>query len=298
MMQYELPVTRPVFRLKGGTLAATVLELGAIAPAALERQLAERVAQTPQLFRHSPLLIALDKLGDDDGPLDLSALLDTCRRLSLHPVGVRALRPGDIAQAAALGIAVLPPGRTRDLAADAIAGSAAARGDAAAGEAPQAGASEPSSSTLPLVPELSAESGGAPVASGAGTPGAEASPADAATEAVTPAVAPRHTVVMAQPVRGGQQVYSPGDLVLLAPVSAGAEVMAEGHIHAYAALRGRALAGVQGDTGARLFCRELAAELVAIAGHYRIADDLRGDALWGGSAQALLQDGELRLIRL
>ncbi|MCK5872458.1 MAG: septum site-determining protein MinC [Methylococcales bacterium] len=76
------------------------------------------------------------------------------------------------------------------------------------------------------------------------------------------------------PVRSGQRVYSQGDLVILAPVSAGAEVIAEGNIHIYASLRGRALAGVQGRAESRIFCSSLQAELISIAGNYRVCDDL------------------------
>lgn len=82
------------------------------------------------------------------------------------------------------------------------------------------------------------------------------------------------TKIISQPVRSGQRVYTKGDLIILAQVSAGAEVMAEGNIHVYGALRGRALAGVQGDTESRIFCFDLQAELVSIAGNYRLSDDI------------------------
>ncbi|MCK5729208.1 MAG: septum site-determining protein MinC, partial [Methylococcales bacterium] len=82
------------------------------------------------------------------------------------------------------------------------------------------------------------------------------------------------TKLVTHPVRSGQRVYSQGDLVILAPVSAGAEVIAEGNIHIYASLRGRALAGVQGRDKSRIFCSNLQAELISIAGSYRVCDDL------------------------
>ena len=86
---------------------------------------------------------------------------------------------------------------------------------------------------------------------------------------------PSHAMVITQPVRSGQRVYAKGsDLIVLAPVGYGAEIMADGHIHIYSTLRGRALAGVHGDTECRIFCRDLQAELVSIAGHYRISEDL------------------------
>lgn len=86
-----------------------------------------------------------------------------------------------------------------------------------------------------------------------------------------------HTPAMmiTQPVRSGQRIYATSDLVILAQVSAGAEIMAEGNIHVYNTLRGRALAGVQGNTEARLFCLDLQAELVSVAGIYKTSEDLK-----------------------
>ncbi len=81
--------------------------------------------------------------------------------------------------------------------------------------------------------------------------------------------------LVTQPVRSGQQIYARGgDLVVLAPVSAGAEIIADGHIHVYAPLRGRAIAGAAGDVDARIFCQSLEAELVSINGVYQIKEDL------------------------
>jgi septum site-determining protein MinC len=87
------------------------------------------------------------------------------------------------------------------------------------------------------------------------------------------------TMMITHPVRSGQRIYAPGDLVILAQVSAGAEILAEGNIHVYGSLRGRALAGVQGNTAARIFCSDLQAELISIAGNYKISEDLNGAVL-------------------
>jgi septum site-determining protein MinC len=84
-----------------------------------------------------------------------------------------------------------------------------------------------------------------------------------------------HSRIVNHPVRSGQQIYAPdGDLIVLGAVSAGAEVIADGNIHIYGALRGRALAGVRGAVETRIFCQSLEAELVSIAGHYRISEQL------------------------
>lgn len=317
MKQYELPVTKPAFRLKGGSLAATVLELACVAPGLLAEQLRQKVAQAPQLLRHSPLIIDLDKLGDADARIDLGELLATCRRYELQPVALRAHRADDLAQAQQIGLAVLPPTRGRERALDAGETAAPAAGVAPeAAPAPAQGTSRdrhagsmmPSMTTGTAATAASATGMSATGMSATGMSATEAAaptvpaqddaPATEAGEAACLASAPRPTRVISHPVRGGQQVYAEGDLVLLAPVSAGAEVMADGHIHCYAPLRGRALAGVKGDVNARIFCRELSAELVAIAGHYRIADDLKADPLWGKAVQVALLDGQLRLAAL
>lgn len=86
------------------------------------------------------------------------------------------------------------------------------------------------------------------------------------------------STLITQPIRSGQRIYAKGDLIILAQVSAGAEILAEGNIHVYGSLRGRALAGVQGNTEARIFCSDLQAELISIAGTYKLSEDLNETA--------------------
>ncbi|HHJ40126.1 MAG: hypothetical protein AXA67_07515 [Methylothermaceae bacteria B42] len=104
---------------------------------------------------------------------------------------------------------------------------------------------------------------------------------------------PATSLLIDQPVRSGQRVYARNcDLIVTAPVSYGAEIIADGHIHVYDTLRGRALAGVQGDTHCRIFCHDLQAELISIAGHYRISEDL-DEKVQGRPVQIRLQDTTL-----
>jgi septum site-determining protein MinC len=92
--------------------------------------------------------------------------------------------------------------------------------------------------------------------------------------------------IITTPIRSGQQVYAAGgDLIILSSVSPGAEVLADGNIHVYGRLRGRALAGVHGNTNARIFCQRLEAELISIAGDFKMSDDLRSDPLWEKAVQ-------------
>ena len=100
------------------------------------------------------------------------------------------------------------------------------------------------------------------------------------------------TTLITQPIRSGQRIYTTGDLVILAQVSAGAEIMAEGNIHVYNTLRGRALAGVRGNTEARIFCFDLQAELISIAGNYKVSEDL-DDTVRNKPVQIYLQDQAL-----
>jgi septum site-determining protein MinC len=102
-----------------------------------------------------------------------------------------------------------------------------------------------------------------------------------------PAIEPASMLVDA-PVRSGQSVVFPrGDLTIIGSVGSGAEVIAGGSIHVYGTLRGRAVAGISGHSTARIFCRRLEAELLAIDGLYRTADDIE-PALRGKPAQAWL----------
>ena len=134
-----------------------------------------------------------------------------------------------------------------------------------------------------------------------------AKPAPAPVEAPPPRVEPAPAakaaptepgLVHAQPVRSGQQLYAQQrDLTVCATVGAGAEVIADGSIHIYGALRGRALAGAGGFEGARIFCREFQAELVAIAGTYKVLEDIPPN-LRGKAVQVRLDNGQLRIEEL
>jgi septum site-determining protein MinC len=110
--------------------------------------------------------------------------------------------------------------------------------------------------------------------------------------------APRTTArLITTPVRSGTQIYARGtDLVVTAAVSPGAELVADGNIHVYGPLRGRALAGASGDASARIFCSRLEAELVSIAGRYLVSEQLPAEQL-GSPVQIALVDDRLTIIR-
>jgi septum site-determining protein MinC len=106
--------------------------------------------------------------------------------------------------------------------------------------------------------------------------------APVSTPSAPPAPAGRRGsgLVITEPVRSGQQVfYGEGDITVLSTVSSGAEIAATGHIHVYGPLRGRAFAGVEGDERAMIFCDQLNAELLSIAGVYLVNEELDRDAV-------------------
>ena len=121
----------------------------------------------------------------------------------------------------------------------------------------------------------------------------EENPIEELPSQLSPAKQP--TKMVTQPVRSGQQVYAKGgDLIVLSSVSEGAEILADGNIHVYGALRGRALAGVQGDANARIFCSHLDASLVSISGVYLLNDNIE-KSLLGKNVQVSLNEEQLEI---
>lgn len=116
-------------------------------------------------------------------------------------------------------------------------------------------------------------------------------------EKPVPVATPAPTLVVDKPLRSGQRVYAKGgDLVVLALVNHGAEVIADGSVHVYAPLRGKAIAGARGDTSARIYVHSLEAELLSIAGIYRTAENPLPADVAGKPAQVYL-DGEKLLMQ-
>ncbi|QRY78952.1 septum site-determining protein MinC [Pseudomonas sp. PDNC002] len=307
MSQADLLDHDPVFQLKGSMLAVTVLELAHNDLPRLDRQLADKVAQAPNFFRDTPLVLALDKLPDGEGQLDLQGVLDICRRHGLRTLAIRASREEDIRLATMFDIPVLPPsGSSRERvvepkdAVPQVTGATPVRrprgeklsekvveqaADSAQAEKPAEVVKEEKPAETAVEKSVEAEESAKETA-----PEKPAEP---------PAPVVRPTKLVTTPVRGGVQIYAAGgDLIVLAPVSPGAELLADGNIHVYGPMRGRALAGVKGDTSARIFCQQLAAELVSIAGNYKVAEDLRRSPQWGQAVHVSLSGDVLNITRL
>ena len=235
-----------LFELRSGAIDAVHLVVKTPDFAALAEALQQRFDAAPEFFSGEAVAIDLRRLADDATlPLDeLAALL---RRFKMRPFGVVA----QAAQQTWAGASDLPLLDSRDVARD-------PRKPAESAEAAEA-------ATAPATTPADAAPGAEPQAA--------AQPSvPAATPAQEPAPATLPTVLIDRPLRSGQRIYSPGDLIVQGVVSHGAEVMAEGHVHIYGALRGRALAGARGNANARIFCTSFEPELVAIAGIYRTAE--------------------------
>jgi septum site-determining protein MinC len=111
----------------------------------------------------------------------------------------------------------------------------------------------------------------------------------------TPEAATMKSMTIERPVRSGQQVYAANvDMTVLAPTSAGSEIISDGSVHIYGALRGRVLAGARGATSARIYCQSLQAELIAIAGRYQLLDE--SDTPLKGKPAMIRLDGEKLII--
>ncbi len=248
------------FDLKGTMASFTVLRLRSVDVALIERQLRVKIAQLPHLFVDAPVLVDLGALSDGAAKgLVLADLLRALRSCKLVPVAAANVEDDLRAAVTDAGLGIWQPPAP---------GRARPAADADEQSPPSAAAVAPS-------------------------PSPSSSPSSAAA-----LISYSGPMVVRQPVRGGQVVYAQNsDLVVLAAVNAGAQVIADGHVHVYAPLRGRAVAGAQGLPGARIFCQKLEAELVAIAGAYVMAEEIPL-ALRGKAAQVFLENGECRIATL
>jgi septum site-determining protein MinC len=155
---------------------------------------------------------------------------------------------------------------------------------------------------LPAQVEAASQAGLASFAPNSAQPNRRRPPPEPAPAPPPAATAPQaeattKTRLVTQPVRSGTQIYARGaDLVVTASVSPGAELMADGNIHVYGALRGRALAGAGGDVEARIFCTRFEAELVSIAGHYLVSEQMPPSER-GLPVQIALVDDRLTIMR-
>jgi septum site-determining protein MinC len=267
------PRKSPFFELRSGAVDTLLFVVKTTDLGEMRAELTRRFEATPEFFANDVVAIDVRRLAENERvPLaDIAALLDSVR---MRPIGVVA----DAAQHVWVSEAKLPLLEARDRRPNA---------KAAAGEEAQAAdkAFAPTS---------------APVAADQAEPSAESQPAvsAAASQPAEPVLtgasgASSQTMVVDKPLRSGQRIYAKGDLVVLGLVSHGAEIIAEGNIHIYAPLRGRALAGVHGNHDARIFCTCLEPELISIAGIYRTTENPLPADVQGKAVQIWLDEEKL-----
>ncbi|MFL9864388.1 septum site-determining protein MinC [Paraburkholderia fungorum] len=275
------PKKSPFFELRSGSVDTLLFVVKTTDLDAMRAELTRRFEATPEFFANDVVAIDVRRLADNERvPLaDIAQLLDSVR---MRPVGVVAN-----AQQAWAAESALPLLEARDR-----RGAAAKSADEeSANPAAVAPAATAATATPPA--DLFADAAGGSLENGVPATAAAVEPAPAA-EPVRLATSSQ-TMVVDKPLRSGQRIYAKGDLVVLGLVSYGAEVIAEGNIHIYAPLRGRALAGVQGNHDARIFCTCLEPELISIAGIYRTTENpLPADVL-GKPVQIWLEEEKLMI---
>ena len=266
-MDYE-----PAGELKIGQVGIANLRVRTLDVDKLADEMRDRVARAPKLFERAAVVLDFGGLSRTPDRDTAQALVDALREAGVLPVALAYGTSENDALARQLGLPLLAkfrasyepdaPTRTQDVGA-ATAASSSRRAPGKPADA--------------VNPEKELAARAAPTEAARGAPKAEPG------------------LMQAAPVRSGQQVYAENrDLTVLSAVGAGAEVIADGSIHIYGPLRGRALAGAQGNEKARIFCREFHAELVAIAGNYMVLEEIPME-LRGKPVQAWLESGQLRV---
>nr|MBF0684810.1 septum site-determining protein MinC [Pseudomonas sp.] len=277
----------PSLDFKSATLYAVRLVLHSAETSVLLEELRQRLKEAGDFFDGEPVVI--DATGLTSAP-DWKALARILGAANMPLIGAAAPDPLHSGlRKAGFAIVSLPTAR------EAAGSTGNAHRDASGNESTSNQAVAPGAQAVPdmsapavarSVPavktELLAEAGVANKAEPNGEP-----PGD---EVVRP------TLLLDRSVRSGQSVYARGaDLIIVGTVSAGAEVIADGHIHVYGALRGKAMAGARGDEAARIFTTHLDAELVAVAGVYRVVDTKLPDEVLQRPAAVRLHDGGLSI---
>lgn len=273
------------FALKGGLFPLTLLEILQYDLDVLRRELALKAKQAPDFFRQAPVILSVDGIADQ-GQIDLAAVREICQESGLIIVALREAGPPLNARARELNLAVLPRSRARTVGhqpSELEFGAAKAQSQASAGHR--------QTEVRPVEPPPPEPAVDIPVL----TEQLAETPAQRRAERAAGQPAEQHNKLITNPIRSGQQVYAAaGDLIVAAPVSAGAELLADGNIHVYGALRGRALAGVNGDEKARIFCQSMEAELVSISGNFKLEESLSSEYR-GKAVMIYLEDKVLKV---
>jgi septum site-determining protein MinC len=280
---------------KSATLYAIRVVLHSADPERLVAALTKRMADAGSFFENEPVVIDASRVEEK---IDWKALVAALRSHNLPPIGVVAeganlkaareagLTPVELSTPAARPAPVVDTAPPNDVSTPVPSVPAAAV------------------ETAPAPTDTSAPDTSAPETPAADKPAASAEPlpareASSTTSAPAPTQAAPHSssaLVITKPLRSGQRVYARHtDLVVIGMVSQGAEVIADGNVHVYGPLRGKAMAGARGDTSARIFTTHLDAELLAVAGVYRVVEDKLDRTLQNQPALVRLDGDTLRI---
>jgi septum site-determining protein MinC len=260
--------------LKIGQVGIANLRIRSLDVEKISSEMRERVRSAPKLFQRAAIILDFGGLSACPDAKTVKALIKGLHDADVLPVAIAYGTSAIEALSKEVGLPLLAKFRASYETSGGTAGAASAANSA-------------SEATVPDKP-VAAQAAPAKAA-------AKSAPADAVPSAVKTA---EPGLVHITPVRSGQQVYAQNrDLTVCATVGAGAEVIADGSIHIYGALRGRALAGASGLTTARIFCRDFNAELVAIAGTYKVLEEIPKQ-LVGKPVQIWLENDSLRIEEL
>ena len=296
------PSAKPAFDLKSTAWTLTALRLHSADLAVLVAALEARFADSPGLFDDDAVVLDLSPLREADALLDLASLLPHLRRHGMRPIAAQGGSVRQMVTARDAGLAEAPDTQPSSPVAATGTAMPVALGRNAAPPRPAGSALPPARDRVVREPVARAA---VPAPMAAVVTGTPAAPASNASSAATPkpsepeAAAPplgAPTMVIDKPLRSGQRVYARGgDLVVLAVVSFGAEVIADGSIHVYGPLRGRAIAGARGNTEARIFSTCMEPQLVSIAGIYRTTETPLPANVLGLPAQVRLDGEKIRV---
>jgi septum site-determining protein MinC len=257
--------------------------------------LESRFSKHPDFFDNDPVLIDLTQLESLEGSsnVDLSQLYQALKQFKMNPVALRSNVPSHQAWAELSGLFLVNQAQLGHQKKISPAPSENAQAVVSTpSSAVDARTHPPSELSPPVSDAVSSPEPSRTGASSASRAQSESS-AHAESQGLTQA-APSCALIVDKPLRSGQHVYAKGrDLIVMAMVNPGAEIMADGHIHVYAPLRGKAIAGARGNQDARIYTTCLEAELLSIAGIYRTSDTPIPKEVAGKAAQIRLIDEKL-----
>lgn len=265
----------PAFKIKNANLPLLVLHVNTADMDQLKSQLHARLVQMPDFFSDTPMVLGLAAIAEAGVTPDFFDLMSFMRAHGIRTAGVLGGSPVQREAASLAGLGLFPDTSARPAAQSSGASDLSA---------------EPQSHRQTELPgfEKALDKPESAKPSSIGAP--KTIHADNLWDAPTL----RPTMVIDKPVRAGQRIYAEGaDLVVLAVVNSGAELISDGDIHIYAPLRGRAIAGACGNEDARIFVQRLDAELISIAGCFRIFEDGIPDNVRGKPAQVRLEGSRL-----